>query len=104
VGFFNKKKKAFKEIEGGTWGHLVRIHKENVDTLWREMRCVERGGTINGREPVTLIRIFSLKDVEAKGVEVAGWETFDTHPDLILYEGYLTQKNQAHMERKGPKP
>ncbi len=38
----------------------------------------------------------------AKGVEIAGWETFDTHPDLILYEGYWTQKNQAHMERKLP--
>ncbi len=101
--FFKKKKLPFKEIEGGTWGHMVRIHKVDVDTLWREMRCVERGGTINGGEPVKLIRIFSLKDVEAKGVEITGWETFDSHPDLILYEGYLTQRNQAHMERKAPK-
>jgi len=27
-------------------------------------------------------------------------ETFDQHPELIMFEGYLDANNQAHLERK----
>jgi len=33
-------------------------------------------------------------------IVVEGWETFGQHPDLILFEGYLTKANEAHLERK----
>lgn len=98
MGWF--KKKPFKEIYGGAWGHLVNKHEIDVDTLAREMRCVEKKGVLDSGIPVTFLRVFRLSDMSKKGVNVAGWETFDDHPDLIAFEGYLSADNEAHLERK----
>jgi len=94
------KKKIVKEISGGAWGHLVGVHKIDVDTLANKLRCVERAGVINGGKPVTMLRVFRLPDIQQRGINVAGWETFDQYPELILFEGYLTKTNEAFLERK----
>jgi hypothetical protein len=94
------KKKVVKEIEGGAWGHLVNVHKIDVDTLSKDMRCVEREGTLDKGSPVTFLRIFKPGEVAQKGVVVTGWETFDQHPDLVLFEGYVTATNEAYLEYK----
>lgn len=98
MGLF--KKKIIKEIHDGAWGHLVSVHKIDVDTLSNEMRCVEREGFLDGKGSVTFLRVFKPKKVAEKGVTVTGWETFDQHPELILFEGYLTSLNEACLERK----
>jgi hypothetical protein len=98
MGFF--KKKVVKQIDGGAWGHLVSVHKIDVDTLSKEMRCVEREGMLQEGRPVTFLRVFKPMEAQQKGIDVTGWETFDQHPDLILFEGYLTQANEAYLERK----
>lgn len=98
MGLF--KKKVVKDVYGGAWGHLVGVHKIDVDTIAKEMKCVEREGTVDGVGPVTLLRIFKPREAEQKGVAVTGWETFDQHPDLVIFEGYLTKTNVAHLERK----
>ena len=104
MGLFNGlmglfKPKIVKEIHDGTWGHLVTAHGLTVDTLSQNIRCVDKPGVKNGVK-VNLLRIFSLRDVEKKGITIAGWETFDQHPELIMFEGYLDGANQAHLERK----
>lgn len=99
MGLF--KKKVIKEIHDGIWGHLVSEHKIDVDTLSKDMRCIEREGLLDGKGKVTFVRVFRPAAAAQKGVEVTGWETFDQHPDLILFEGYLTISNMAHLERKG---
>jgi hypothetical protein len=98
MGFF--KKKIVKEIDGGAWGHLVSVHKIDVDTLSRQMKCVDREGVLDDGTPVTFLRVFRLKEVEDAGAAITGWETFDQHPDLILFEGYLTKKNEALLEKR----
>jgi hypothetical protein len=98
MGLF--KKKVVKEIDGGAWGHLVSAHKIDVDTLSREMRCVEREGVLEGGKPVTFLRVFKPSEAQQKGIDVSGWETFDRHPELILFEGYVTKANEAVLERK----
>jgi hypothetical protein len=98
MGLF--KKKIVKEIDGGAWGHLVNVHKMDVDTLTRQMRCVDREGVLDDGAPVTFLRVFRLKEVEEVGVAITGWETFDQHPELIIFEGYITRKNQAFLDRK----
>ena len=45
------------------------------------------------------LRASLLPARSAAGVEVSGWETFDEHPDLILFEGYLTRNNEAFLKR-----
>lgn len=99
MGLF--KKKVVKEIHDGIWGHLVSEHKIDVDMLSKEMRCVEQEGMLDGKGKVTFVRVFKPDDAARKGVTVTGWETFDQHPDLILFEGYLTISNMAYLERKG---
>jgi len=98
MGLF--KKKVVKEIDGGAWGHLVNAHKIDVDTLSREMRCVEREGTLENGMPVIFLRVFKPIEAQRKGIEITGWETFDQNPELILFEGYLTKANEAYLERK----
>ena len=98
MGIF--KKKVIKKIEDGAWGHLVNVHKIDVDTLSKEMKCVEKEGVADGGKPVTLIRVFRPAEVEQKGIVVTGWETFDQNPELILFEGYLTMDNEAYLEKR----
>jgi hypothetical protein len=99
MGLF--KKKIIKEIEGGVWGHLASVHNIDVDTISKELRCVEREGVLEGGRPVKFLRVFKPVEAQQRGVEVTGWETFDEHPALILFEGYLTKTNEAYLERKG---
>ena len=94
------KKKIVKEITGGACGHLVAKHGIDVDTLSYKLRCVEREGVTGNKVPVTFMRVFKPSEAEQKGVVVTGWETFDEHPDLVIFEGYVTQDNKAHLERK----
>ena len=103
MGLFNRlkglfKPKIVKDIYAGTWGYLV-AHGFTVDTLSQNIRCVDKPGVKNG-SPNKHLRVFSLSDVEKIGITIAGWETFDQHPELIMFEGYLDANNQAHMERK----
>jgi len=97
MGIF--KKKIIKKIGGGVWGHLFDVHKIDVDTLSKEMRCVEKEGVADGK-PVTLIRVFRPGEAQQKAIVVTGWETFDQTPELILFEGYLTRANEAHLDRR----
>jgi hypothetical protein len=99
MGLF--KKKIIKEIDGGAWGHLVSVHQVNVDTLSKEIRCVEREGVLDGGRQVTFLRIFKPAEAQQKNIVIGGWETFDHHPDLILFEGYVTRTNEAYLEKKG---
>ena len=98
MGLF--KKKIVKEIQDGGWGHLLNVHKITVETLHNELRCVERKGVLDDGLSVTFIRIFNLKEVQRLGIDIKGWESFDQKPDLILFEGYITRLNGAHLEKK----
>jgi hypothetical protein len=89
-----------KEIYGRLCGHLLYAHNVDVDTLVRDLRCVELEATPNGAGPVTFVRVFSLKAVEQKGVVITGWEVFDQHPDLVLFEGYILSSDEAYLVRK----
>ncbi len=101
MGLFNRKGKAYKDIYDGAWGHLISDHHIDVDTLSNDLRCVDKPGAING-EPVKLLRVFSLSQLSSRAVAVTGWETFDEHPELLLFEGYLDWKNHAYLARKKP--
>lgn len=99
MGLFNRKPKIVKEIYGGAWGHLVQSHGLTVDVLTKSIRCVEKPGVKNGFQ-VNFLRVFSLSDVEKKGITITGWETFDQHPELIMFEGFVIGNSEAHLEKK----
>ncbi len=97
MGLF--KKKIIKEIDGAIWGHLFYVHKVDVQTMAFKLRLVEREGFLEGGTPVTFLRVFNPEEAKMKNITISGWETFDQHPDLIIFEGYLTEANKAHLER-----
>lgn len=97
--FIFGKKRVVKELRDAAWGCL---HKQgvNVDTISRELRCVQKEGVIDGKGRGCFLRVFKPTEAEAKGIEVTGWETFDNHPELVIFEGYLTDTNKAHFDQK----
>jgi len=97
MGLFGKK--IIKEIRDGTRRHLVDKHNIDVGRISKELRCVERKGVLNGGEPVTFLRVFKPAEAKQRGIAVTGWDTFEKHPDLILFEGYLTRANEAYLDR-----
>jgi hypothetical protein len=101
MGLFNRKPKIVKEIHDKTWGYLVQ-QGIDVDTLSRDIRCVEREGKLDSSgESVTYLRVFSLREAEQKGIGITGWETFNEHPELILFEGYTyPYRNEIVINRK----
>jgi hypothetical protein len=45
------------------------------------------------------IRIFSQQTADQKGVSVKNYTSLDTHPELVLYEGYYNkQSREVHIE------
>ncbi len=99
MGLFGKPK-VIKGVRDGAWGCLVSQHGVDVDTLSRDMRVVEKEGMVDGKGVVTFMRVFRLSEVQQKGLDVTGWEFFDQHPELVIFEGYLTLRNEAVFERK----
>jgi len=98
--FFSRKPKVVKEVGDRVWGFFVG-QGFDMDTLSKDVRSVEKKDETEGGTPVTRLRYFRLSEAAKHNVEVEGWETFDRHPHLVLYEGYLNdQSNQIHLEKK----
>ncbi|MDD5099707.1 MAG: hypothetical protein PHP66_02030 [Syntrophales bacterium] len=97
MGFFSFKKKVVRQIEGEAWGNLVNDHGFDVDTLSNFIRCVKKIG-LEGSKSVTLLRIFDLREIGKRGIEVSSWETLDQHPDLILLEGYENENGKVFFK------
>lgn len=98
-----KKKKAVKKIEGALWGYMFNEHGVVVDIL-QNLRRVECDGVVEDK-PVIMIRIFDPAAANQKGVAIEDYESLDSHPELILHEGYYekTRHGEAtniHIEKK----
>ena len=87
-----KRKKAVNKIEGAVWGYIAGRHGVTVNML-QNLRRVECDGVVGGKQ-VTMIRIFDPASANEKGVAIEDYESLDSHPELILYEGYY-QKTPA---------
>jgi hypothetical protein len=98
---FKGKKNKVKRIEGPAWGYLVNEYHIDVDTLFNEMRCVQKEGVTDKKEAVTYVRVFKPHEAAQKGIEVEGWESLDEHPELINFEGYEDyDRGSAYLEQK----
>ena len=97
-----KKKKAVKKIEGTLWGYMVG-ERGVIGDILQNLRQVECGGVVGGKQ-VTMIRIFDPASATEKGVAIDDHESLDSHPELILYEGYYLkiggEAKDIHIEKK----
>jgi hypothetical protein len=102
-----QKKKVVKEIEGDLFQYMVNKQHVPLEVL-RNLRLVERDATV-GDEPVglTMFRIFQPAAAKEKGMTVDNYESLDSYPELILYEGYYQisdgHANNIRIEKKPEK-
>jgi hypothetical protein len=101
--FWRKKdqeKKAIKKIEGPLWGYMVQ--KGVIVDVLQNLRYVAADTEVDGK-PCFCIRIFDPTKVDAAGITVEDFRTFDDHPGHILYEGYmdsLEQPKEINIQKK----
>jgi len=79
-------------------GHLVTEYKQNPDWVWK-LKSVSR----KREESKTTwdIRIFDEVEVATKNVRIRNYNSFDEHPELILFEGwYDNDLRQIELEDK----
>jgi len=97
-----KKKRAVKKIEGALWGYMVSQQGVIVDVL-QNLRRVECDGVVGGKQ-VIMIRIFAPASASEKGAAIDNYESLDSHPELILYEGYYCEMGRQapdiHIEKR----
>ena len=87
----DKKKDVGKRIEGPLWGYMVK-QGVIVDIL-TNLRYVAAEAEVGGK-PCVNIRIFDPAKVNAAGITVDDFTTFDEHPEHILYEGHVDRLPQ----------
>lgn len=92
-----QKKKAVKEIKGALFQYMVNKQHVPLEVL-HSLRLVERDAAVGG-EPVglTMFRIFPPTAAKGRGVTVEGYDSLDSHPELVLYEGYY-QLTDSHAD------
>lgn len=86
-----KKRKNIKKIEGSLWNYRVKyLAKQGVRlSVLQDLRLVECDVLV-GERPVgvTMFRIFHPAAIRYKGVTINDYQSLDSHPELVLYEGY----------------
>jgi hypothetical protein len=76
--------------------HLVVDKNLDPDWVW-SLKCTLRQQ--EGKKNAHDIRIFSQETAAQNGVSVKDYTSLDTHPELILYEGYYDkQSREVHIE------
>jgi hypothetical protein len=83
-----RKNKAVREIKGTLFQYMVNKQHVPLDLL-HNLRLIEREVRI-GDEPValTMFRIFHPAATKERGVTIDDFNSLDSYPELILYEGY----------------
>ena len=87
-----------RRYEKGALGRLVLDQKIDLATLHRDYKCVYKP-FIEGTG--YLVRVFRPADM-AKSAVKATYGTFDTHPELVVFDGILMGKNRddAYLDRR----
>lgn len=99
-----KKKRAVKKIEGALWRYMFSVQGITDDIL-QNLRRVERDAVVGGKPlQLIMIRIFHPASAKEKGVTIDDYESLDTHPELVLYEGYYREidgeATDIHIQKK----
>ncbi len=87
-----------KELPSSVGRYLVVNLKQDPDWVW-SLRCVLRQREAKKNEMD--IRIFDVSDAQVKGVSVRDYDSFETHPGAILFEGWYDKiSHAAEIHRK----
>ncbi len=89
-----------KELPSSVGRFLVVNLKQDPDWVW-SLRCVVRQR--EGKKTIFDVRVFDLNDADAKGVKARDYDSFEGHPEAILFEGWFDKSTyQAELHRVKP--
>ncbi len=95
AGSQTKKLSRPKDLPQEVGRHLVVAEGLDPDWVW-SLKCTVRQQ--EGKKTASDIRIFSQETAAQKGVPVIDYRSLDTHPELVLYEGYYDkQSREVHI-------
>lgn len=80
-----------KEIPEAVGRYLVVDLHEDPDWVW-DLKVVERQQ--EQEKTVYDIRVFDPYKVGAQGIRISDYQSFDTHPELVLFEGWFDKKTR----------
>jgi len=82
--------------------HLVTKMKEDPDTVWSYKAVVMPR---EGAKSVFFLRVFNPAAADARGVRVADYNSLETAPDLILFQGwYDKESGKVELSRPSAAP
>lgn len=92
------KLKGPKFIPDIVGGHLVTDFKQDPDVVWKLKAVVrQRGESKNAFD----VRVFDDVESATKNIKIEDYDSFDAHPELILYEGWFNKESiQVELEVK----
>ena len=80
--------------------HMVVEEKKDPDWVWALMGVVRPAG----KKKAFYCRVFNEAQASQARVKVKDWTSLDSHPDLILCEGYFDKETMAVRREKFPEP
>jgi hypothetical protein len=88
--------KAMPDDVGRT---LVVDHKQDPNWVW-SLKAVVKPTEEKG---AFLVRVFDERIASSKGMQVKDFNSFNEHPELILFDGWFNKKTHAAQLKPLPK-
>lgn len=80
-----------KEIPEAVGRYLVVELHEDPDWVW-DLKVVERRR--EQEKQMYDIRVFDPYKVGTQGIKITDYQSFDVHPELVLFEGWFEKKTR----------
>lgn len=89
---------AIKDIPQTLYAYIITELKQNPDFVYNNLRCVELKDKPSKLKRYRIFNQNSLPD----GFKVDKYEAFDVKPELVLFEGWLSDDgNRMELKKNG---
>lgn len=86
---------AIKDVPQMLYSRLITEFHVDPDWAYAHLKCVEDR---DKSKKIRRYRIFDMDVVSAvKGFKVEGYASFDAHPEMVMFEGSVTDAGQVSL-------
>jgi len=86
---------AVKDVPQRPYACLISQYQVDSDWAYQHLKCVELK-----EKKMKKYRIFD-EEVLPAGAKITGYEWFDTHPELVMFEGWEDNEGRTELLKKG---
>ncbi|MEW6142070.1 MAG: hypothetical protein AB1597_02795 [Chloroflexota bacterium] len=88
---------AIKDVPQMPYSHIITEFHVDPDWAYSRLRCVEDR---DKAKKIRRYRIFDMDVISAnKGFKVKDYASFDAHPEMVMFEGFVTDDGQVSLTR-----